>query len=165
MSEGLTTDVMPAAMTTEPSRSQVPFHVARIDHVVLRCRDLEAMLAFYCGVLGLEVAKRNARAGLIHLRAGSAMIDLVAETDPHAGPAPDPERRNMDHFCLRIDPFDPIRLGAYLRSRGITPGEARKRFGAEGDGVSLYVCDPEGNRVELKGASESVRPNEAPGGI
>ncbi|RPI45581.1 MAG: VOC family protein [Betaproteobacteria bacterium] len=136
-----------------------PFAVARIDHVVLRCRDVNAMLEFYGEVLGLEVAKRNERIGLIHLRAGSAMVDLIPMADPPADAgesASTAERRNMDHLCLRIQPFDLPRLQAYFGAHGITPGELRVRFGAEGDGASFYIDDPEGNRVELKGPSTGV---------
>ena len=135
------------------------FQIRAIDHVVLRCKDVQAMLDFYCGVLGCTVAKHNERLGLLHLRAGTAMIDLVdikGTADRPGGPAPSAERPNMDHFCLRIEPFDPERLAAHLRSRGLEPGELRTRFGAEGDGPSLYLQDPEGNKVELKGPSKVV---------
>jgi catechol 2,3-dioxygenase-like lactoylglutathione lyase family enzyme len=137
-----------------------PFDVARIDHVVLRCRDVNAMVDFYCGVLGLEVAKRNARLGLIHLRAGNAMIDLIPSGDVPTGADAATAalaRGNMDHFCLRVEPFDVARLRAYFDTHGIGLGELRVRFGAEGDGESFYIHDPEGNRVELKG------PSRAPG--
>ena len=153
-------DPGPAARLYEPAAaSRYPFAVARIDHVVLRCRDMQAMLDFYCDVLGLDVAKRNERLGLVHLRAGSAMVDLIpmanrtANTD---GAASHPTGHNMDHLCLRIEPFDVARLEAYFGERGIVLGEVRVRFGAEGDGASFYIQDPEGNRVELKGPSTGV---------
>lgn len=133
------------------------FQIRGIDHVVLRCRDVDAMLKFYCDTLGLSVAKRNEKLGLIHLRAGTTMIDLVdakGDIGRRGGSEPDASGRNMDHFCLRVEPFDAERLSAYLRSRGLEPGELRTRFGAEGDGMSFYVEDPEGNRVELKGPSQ-----------
>lgn len=133
------------------------FEIRGIDHVVLRCRDVAAMLAFYCDTLGCTVAKRNEKLGLIHLRAGTAMIDLVdvqGDIGRRGGAGPDQSVRNMDHFCLRVEPFDAERLAEHLRSRGLAPGELRTRFGAEGDGVSFYVQDPEGNRVELKGPSQ-----------
>ena len=134
------------------------FEIHGIDHVVLRCTDVAAMLQFYCDVLGCTVAKNNEKLRLIHLRAGTAMIDLVEGSDSAGGATPDgvepgADRRNMDHFCLRIDPFDVERLRAHLRSHGLEPGEVRTRFGAEGDGPSFYVQDPQGNRVELKGPS------------
>ena len=133
-----------------------PFGVARIDHVVLRCRDVSAMLEFYCTLLGLEVAKRNERLGLVHLRAGSAMIDLIPMSDPpatNAGPTTGSPPGNMDHFCLRIEPFDVARLRSYFGARGIELNDLRPRYGAEGDGESFNIRDPEGNRVELKGPS------------
>jgi len=116
---------------------------------------MERMLAFYRDVLGCTLAKHNEKFGLMHLRAGTSMIDLLpvtSERGREAGPPPGPGP-NMDHLCLRVDPFDADALMAYLRSHGIEPGEVKQRFGAEGDGPSIYLTDPEGNGVELKGPS------------
>jgi len=115
-----------------------------IDHVVLRCRDLPRTLAFYRDVLGCPLVAQQA--GLTQLRAGRAMLDLVA-----ADPA-DPPGRNMDHLCFRVGPFDGAALLAHLRAHGFAPGEVMAdRLGADGLGPSVYVEDPEGNTVELKG--------------
>jgi len=56
----------------------MPFAVERIDHLVLRVRDLQASIDFYQAVLGCCVAKRRDDLGLIHLRAGASMIDLIS---------------------------------------------------------------------------------------
>ena len=120
--------------------------ISAIDHVVLRVRDIDAMRRFYCEVLGAEHVAWRPKLGMSHLRAGSAMIDLVVG-DPGAG-------RNMDHFCLRAEPFDQDAIVAHLASHGVAVGEIARRFGAEGNGVSIYVTDPEGNTVELKGPSD-----------
>ena len=133
-----------------------PFDVGALDHVVLRVRDLDRSLAFYCGVLGLSIAKRNDELGLIHLRAGLSAVDLVpldGKLGRQGGAAPGKEGRNVDHICLRIAPFDAAALAAHLRANGIEPGEVVSRFGAEGDGPSMYLTDPDGNGVELKGPS------------
>jgi glyoxylase I family protein len=125
-----------------------------IDHLVLRVVDVEAMLAFYCDVLGCSIERRRDELGLVQLRAGRSMIDLVpvsGKLGRTGGAAPGPEGRNLDHFCLRIDPFDESAIRCQLEAAGIVVGEAAVRFGAEGDGPSLYVSDPEGNTVELKG--------------
>ena len=130
------------------------FRVLGIDHIVLRCTNLPAMMAFYCGTLGFEVAKRNEPLGLVHLRSRSAMIDLVSIDGPRGrggGAAPGAEGRNLDHLCLRVDPFDAAALMGHFEALGLAPAELRTRFGGEGDGLSFYVCDPEGNRVEIKG--------------
>jgi catechol 2,3-dioxygenase-like lactoylglutathione lyase family enzyme len=130
------------------------FRVLRIDHIVLRCERIATMLDFYCGTLGFEVAKRNDPLGLIHLRGGSAMIDLVSLEGPlgrAGGAAAGREGRNLDHLCLRVEPFEPDTLARYFEERGIAVSEVRTRFGAEGDGPSFYIHDPEGNPVELKG--------------
>ena len=120
-----------------------------IDHLVLRVRDIDAMRRFYCEVLGAEHVAWRPRLGMSHLRAGAAMIDLVVAGDAAAG-------RNMDHFCLRVEPFDQDAIVAHLAAHGVTVGEIARRFGAEGNGISIYVTDPEGNTVELKGPSDGA---------
>ena len=57
----------------------------------------------------------------------------------------------MDHICLRVDPFDGPAILAHLRANGLHPGPVESRYGAEGEGPSIYVEDPDGNVVELKG--------------
>ncbi|MCW5609276.1 MAG: VOC family protein [Rubrivivax sp.] len=125
-----------------------------LDHLVLRVRDLERMLGFYCGVLGCTVERRRDDIGLVQLRAGRAMLDLVPVDGPLGrvgGAAPGAEGRNLDHFCFRVEPFDEAAIRAHLKAQGVEAGPAEMRFGAEGEGPSIYVTDPEGNVVELKG--------------
>ena len=131
-----------------------PISILEIDHLVLRVIDLERMLAFYCGVLGCSVERRQDDLGLVQLRAGSSLIDLVpvgGKLGSQGGAAPGREGRNMDHFCLRLRTFDEKSICAYLAKHGIAVGEVGSRFGAEGKGPSIYVIDPDGNTVELKG--------------
>jgi len=125
-----------------------------LDHVVLRITDLERSLAFYCEVLGCTLARRRDELGLYHLQAGRSMIDLLpvdGELGRRGGPAPAATGRNMDHLCLRVEPFDVEAIRAHLARHGIDPGEVAERFGAEGTGPSLYLNDPDGNVVEIKG--------------
>jgi len=125
-----------------------------LDHVVLRVRDLDAALAFYVGALGMSEERRIDALGLIQLRAGASLIDLIPVASPlgkAGGRAPDPAAKNVDHFCLRIEPFDAAELAAHLRARGVEPGDVGERYGADGTGPSMYVRDPDGNVVELKG--------------
>ncbi len=132
-----------------------PFVVERLDHIVLRVRDLERSIAFYRDVLGCVVVKWRDDLELAHLRLGTSMLDLVAVSGAlgrEGGAAPGGEGRNLDHFCVRIEPFDEAALVAHLEGFGLVPQvPAEIRFGAEGDGWSLYFFDPDGNRVELKG--------------
>ncbi len=125
-----------------------------LDHVVLRVRDADVALRFYCGALGCSEERRSDALGLIQLRAGRSLIDLVLVDSPlgrAGGGAPDRDAPNMDHLALRIEDFDPEALAAHLRAHGVEPGEVAQRYGAEGNGPSLYVRDPDGNVVELKG--------------
>ena len=128
--------------------------IREIDHVVLRVRDLERMIDFYCSVIGCSVERRRDDLGLVHLRAGRSQIDLVPVDGPlgrAGGPAPGAEGRNVDHVCLRVDPFDQAAIAAHLQAHGAHFDEVKQRFGADGTGPSMYVHDPEGNVVELKG--------------
>jgi catechol 2,3-dioxygenase-like lactoylglutathione lyase family enzyme len=128
--------------------------VLGLDHVVLRVRDLDAALRFYQGALGCPVERRIDALGLVQLRAGGSLIDLVPVESPlgkMGGGVPAPDGKNVDHICLRIERFDAAELGAHLRSHGIEPGEVGTRYGAEGNGPSMYLRDPDGNVVELKG--------------
>lgn len=125
-----------------------------LDHLVLRVVDLPRMLHFYGEVLGCTLQRRQDDIGLVQLRAGSALIDLVpvdGVLGRAGGAAPGREGRNLDHFCLRIEPFDPAALREHLARHGLSAGPVEQRYGAEGSGPSLYLADPEGNVVELKG--------------
>jgi len=132
-----------------------------IDHVVLRVKDIDAMRRFYCDVLGATHVAYRPELGMSHLRAGSAMIDLI-EVDgalgKAGGAAPGAEGRNMDHLCLRVEPFDPDAIVAFLGKQNVAVGKITSRFGAEGNGVSIYLTDPEGNTIELKGPSDGKPP-------
>ena len=133
---------------------QPPFVLHRIDHLVLRVRDAAAMVDFYCRVLGCSVERRQDEIGLIQLRAGQSLIDLVGidgKLGRMGGAAPGVEGRNMDHLCLRADPFDRDAILAHLHAHAVRVGDFGSRYGAEGEGPSQYLLDPEGNVVELKG--------------
>ena len=131
---------------------------AGLDHVVLRVTDTERALAFYRDILGCRLERHVEDVGLLQLRAGSALIDLVpveGELGRRGGAAPGPEGRNMDHFCLRVEPFDEQKIRDYLARMSIECGETARRYGAEGFGPSIYIEDPDGNIVELKGPPET----------
>ncbi|MBF8733520.1 VOC family protein [Pseudomonas guariconensis] len=131
-----------------------PFVIQHIDHIVLRVQDLERSIAFYRDLLGCQVSRTREDLGMVHLAAGTAMIDLVTLDGPlgrPGGPASNGQGNNLHHFCLRIAPFDEQALITYLQAAGVTVEPAEKRYGAEGEGPSLYCFDPDGNQVELKG--------------
>jgi glyoxylase I family protein len=128
-------------------------HIREIDHVVIRVADLDSITRFYCDVLGCSLEKEQRDIGLIQLRAGRSLIDLLkvgAKIDRPDSGTPG-EGRNMDHLCLRVEGFDGEALKAHLQERGVRIGELGVRYGADGFGPSLYLFDPEGNMVELKG--------------
>jgi glyoxylase I family protein len=128
-----------------------PFAILSIDHVVLRAVDPAGLERFYIDVLGCSLEKRQGT--LTQLRAGTALIDIVPATE--AGPAGGTSRSggaNLDHLCLRIHPFDARAITQHLAVHGAACGDEVSRYGAEGQGPSIYLNDPEGNGVELKGA-------------
>jgi glyoxylase I family protein len=136
--------------------------IREIDHVVIRAADVAALTRFYCDALGCRVEREQRDLQLVQLRAGRSLIDLIAiggPLDRESGKG-DPAGRNMDHLCLRVEPFDGDALKAHLASFGAQPGEVVERYGAEGNGPSLYLFDPEGNMLELKGPP--VKPSPAP---
>jgi catechol 2,3-dioxygenase-like lactoylglutathione lyase family enzyme len=131
--------------------------IREIDHLVLRTERVEAMIAFYTDVLGMSVERRLDDIGLIQLRAGRSLVDIVpvdSEIGRKGGGAPGAQGRNLDHFCVRVDPFDEAAIRAQLKAKGVEAGPTERRYGAEGTGPSIYIEDPDGNTVELKGPAD-----------
>jgi catechol 2,3-dioxygenase-like lactoylglutathione lyase family enzyme len=131
-----------------------PFTLKQIDHIVLRIRDLQTSLAFYRDVLGCPVDKVQDKIGLWQVRAGSSLIDLIpldGALGKLGGAGPAKEGRNVDHFAIQITLFDDAKIRAHLAAHNVTITDSGQRYGAEGDGPSIYILDPDGNSVELKG--------------
>ncbi len=133
--------------------SEPPFALKGIDHVVLRVRALAPAIAFYRDVLGCRIERDRPELGLTQLRAGRSLIDLVSIEGPLGSmpPAARSTGPNLDHFCLVLAPFRAAQLSAWLGAHAVAPGEVLPRYGAEGEGGSMYIEDPDGNRIELKG--------------
>jgi glyoxylase I family protein len=131
--------------------------VRKIDHLVLRSSQVPEMVRFYRDVLGCRVERElPPETGLTQLRAGDALIDIVAvesELGRAGGGPPTGSENNLDHFCLRIEDIGEDELRTWLESRGVHCGEFQRRYGAEGFGLSIYIQDPDGNTVELRGAA------------
>jgi glyoxylase I family protein len=124
-----------------------------IDHVVLRVLDPAAMESFYVEVLGCTVERRQDAIGLVQLRAGAQLIDLVDVAGPlgrAGGAGPGKEGRNMDHLCLRVVDFEVEAVRAHLHAHGVATGDEGLRYGSTGEATSLYLSDPEGNGLELR---------------
>jgi catechol 2,3-dioxygenase-like lactoylglutathione lyase family enzyme len=132
-----------------------PINLTRIDHVVLRVVDLDGMIAWYRDVLGCRLERGPGASGLAQLRAGDSLIDLVAADGPlgrAGGRTPDHGAPTVDHVCLQLRPWDEALIVEHLRRHGVETGEVESRYGATGQGPSLYIRDPEGNTIELKGS-------------
>ena len=135
-------------------RGRPPIRIREIDHLVLRVIDLDRMLHFYCEVLGCPIERRLDSIGLVQLRAGRSLVDLVpvnGQLGRAGGAPPAKEGRNLDHFCFRVEPFDEAAIRSQLERHNVEAGPLAMRNGAEGEGPSIYISDPEGNIVELKG--------------
>ncbi len=121
--------------------------ITAIDHLVLPVDDAEAAIRFYTGVLGLEGVRldafRQGRVGFASVRVADALLDLV--------PSERPER--VDHVCLRVQaPIEAVVAALAGAGVAIANGPVL-RYGAQGDGMSVYVRDPAGNTLELKSAA------------
>lgn len=134
-------------MSSQSNAPARPFSLKGLDHIVLRTPDPATLIGFYVDVLGAIVEREIPKFQLTQLRAGQSLIDIIGAEAPLA-PA---NERNVDHFCLRIDPWDEAAMATYLRSCGLLVEQSSIRYGAEGNGPSIYTKDPEGNVVELKG--------------
>lgn len=138
----------------------IPFALIGLDHVVLRVFNLPVVSAFYLDVLGCTLEREEPDLGLYQLRAGRSLIDLVTVTGKLGAPGgagPAAQGRNMEHFAIEIDPFDETAIRSHLATHDVAVDESGPRFGAQGWGSSIYVRDPEANRVELKGSPMSGR--------
>jgi catechol 2,3-dioxygenase-like lactoylglutathione lyase family enzyme len=132
-----------------------PFALEGIDHVVLLVDDIERARAFYCGVIGCSVDRALPEYGMLQLRAGAALIDLVdiASNEGAWARPPAAGGRNMDHVCLATGAWDEAAMRVHLAAHDVEIVEEGLRYGARGEGLSFYVRDPAGNTVELKGPS------------
>jgi len=133
--------------------SHPPFALEGIDHVVLLVRDMAEAQQFYEQVLGCTVDRELPEYGMLQLRAGGSLIDLV-DIGSAEGEWGRPEiegGRNMDHVCIATGPCEKQAMRAHLSRHGINIVEEGIRYGAKGDGMSFYICDPSGNQIELKG--------------
>lgn len=129
-----------------------PFRVQGLDHVVLLVDDMAAAQGFYCGVVGCTIEREIPKYGMVQLRAGVALIDLVDISGEEGSWArPDvPGGRNVDHVALDTGDWDEAEMRAHLAAHGIGIEEEGIRGGAKGDDLSFYIRDPAGNQIELK---------------
>ena len=148
-----------------PTRNR-PVEVLGLDHVVLRVTDIDTSIKWYEQILGVQVERRLTEFGLYQLRIGASLLALVPvprRLGRAGGGAPGKKKRNMDHFAVRLARFDARKVRAYLKRRGIEPGEVQSRYGAFGHGPSMYLSDPDGNTVELKGPPDEDQTETAQG--
>lgn len=130
-----------------------PFRLKGIDHVVLLVRDMAEARRFYEEVIGCSVDRALPQHGMLQLRAGASLIDLV-DIGSEQGAWARPEvagGRNMDHVALATGACGEQAMRDHLAAHGIDIVEEGIRYGAEGDGYSFYIRDPSGNQIELKG--------------
>ena len=133
-------------------------NVIGLDHVVLRVQDIATSLKWYKSVLGCIEERVVPQLGLYQLRLGVALIDLVpvnGSLGKMGGGPPTKKRRNMDHFAIQLLSFEEKKIRLHLSRLGVLPGDIERRYGSLGHGPSMYISDPDGNIIELKGPPDS----------
>jgi catechol 2,3-dioxygenase-like lactoylglutathione lyase family enzyme len=134
-------------------QSSAGIEIVELDHIVIRCKDVERQMQFYVDILGLEPYRVDEyRAGKVFFPSVRVSDGMIIDLFPRPNEEPVGDGpRNLDHYCLTIAPTDLNKVAARLQEQGVTvEGEPKKRSGARGDGYSIYVRDFEGNRVELR---------------
>lgn len=129
------------------------FRMTAMDHIVLNVRDMDKVVDFYQNVLGLP-AERLAefRRGQVPFPSVRISADTVIDLFP-AAESDDvtPERSDLNHFCLVLSEADMPRLMAHLAVHGVIIEEGPvTRWGAHGNGMSIYFSDPEARRIEVR---------------
>ena len=130
-----------------------PFRLEGIDHILLLVDGMAEARAFYEEVLSCRFEEALPQYGMAVLRAGAALINLV-DISAAEGSWALPQvtgGRNLDHYCLALGPCDEKALRQHLAHHGIEIIEELIHAGARGESLSLYVRDPSGNVIELKG--------------
>lgn len=129
-----------------------PIDIAVIDHVVLRTIHPARMIAFYRDVLGCPVEREAGDSGLTQLRAGNSLIDILdVSGSGDSTDTPNQDAGNVDHVCFQLQVWDEGEIAEHLQRHSVAPGAVAMRYGASGFGPSMYIADPDGNTVELKG--------------
>ena len=139
-------------MATKSIATSPPFELRAIDHVVLIVEGLEDAVKWYAEVVGATEEGDLRQFGMVQLRCGASMIDLV-DAGSKTGEWARPEvegGRNMDHLCLEIGPVTKTAMEAHLKKHGLEIQEEGLRMGAKGEGYSWYIRDPWNHQIELK---------------
>ena len=128
--------------------------IVGIDHIALRMADLDRAVGFYGAILGMPIERRRIELGMVQLRAGKSLIDLVCNGRSPVltlGEARHSKFGNLDHLCLRVAEFNSDKIRIELENAGVAVGPTAIRYGSSGDAPSLYLSDTEGNGLELRG--------------
>jgi catechol 2,3-dioxygenase-like lactoylglutathione lyase family enzyme len=122
------------------------FSIARIDHVVLNTRDVEACVEWYVRVLGMT--RVDFGAGRVAVAFGEQKINVRPTGAPNWETGATDAPGSLD-LCFIAD-VDPDDIGAHLRAAGVTITEGPvAKTGALGPMTSHYCRDPEGNLIEI----------------
>jgi catechol 2,3-dioxygenase-like lactoylglutathione lyase family enzyme len=120
--------------------------ITGFDHLVLKCADVDKTLAWYVDELGLApVRVEEWRAGRAPFP--SARVSEGTIIDFIGGGGGD--GRNVDHLCLVADRATVEEIGGADSGFDVLDGPVT-RYGARGDGWSVYVQDPDGMVVEIR---------------
>ncbi len=142
-----------ATKTQSQTSTQALVKITEMDHIVLRNKDVEVSLKFYTEVLGMKAERvKEWKAGEVRFPSARINADTIIDFfGSDQEPIAKDGIKNQDHFCMVIEPTDMEELKAKFEAMGVEiqagPG---KRWGSHGDGISLYIYDPDDNVVELR---------------
>ena len=132
------------------------FQITALDHIVLNVGDIDRALQFYTGVLGLEGERverfRSGKVGFPSVRiTDGTIIDLFPRKTVESRPVSEKVDGNLNHLCLVVDAGDFAGVMEELKKNQIAVREGPvSRWGARGQGTSVYFLDPDGNEVEIR---------------
>ena len=132
--------------------------ITAIDHIVLTSADVDKTIAFYCGVLGMQLQTFSPPDGSTPRRAlcfGHQKINIHDGAAPYVPHACNPVSGAVDICLLSDHPVADWQHRFAEHGIAVEHGPVAKT-GAKGPLLSVYVRDPDGNLIEISNQLDTV---------